>query len=363
MEPKTRISEYLKTSFAQSNISIFDCSDDGLLLHHYKNKHIRNIEKCIRGVITTFDGTIVMPSLPLTEDFYITEQNIFPPFLFDGSKNTYFKGLEGTIIRLYNYNGTWKLSTNKKINASQSRWGGIVDFETLFKSALLCAGTNYDEFLTNLSVDKQYIFLLNNVSQTRIVSPVTNTGPTLYLLCVYNGDEITFVTNPESNQPICGVNALEKITEYPADILSYGLEYHGLFVVSELEGKLKLYKIITPQYKEAVALRGTSFCLESRYLELRNKGDEFCRFLNVFGDCMNLFFEIEVKLNLFCSYLLERYNTRFFYGKYAYVEKQFYGFFLGLQQYQTANQQLTIEDVNRYIMDSDPKVLEQLIFC
>jgi len=363
MEPSNSISEYIKNNLS-SRIGIIDTGiTQNLLLFHYTSTPETDIEKSIRGVITDTNYKVVMPSLPYTNDIVFTGTNDCLPFLTDGSDNTYFKGLEGSIIRLYNYNGMWSVSTTKKINAMDSKWGGDEPFEILFKNAIVSScGIAYDTFLNSLSVNHQYVFLLNNIEQTRIVSYVTTDGPHVYLVAVFSGDDLMFADGTTKIGSL-NIKTLEKLCEFPKaeELMGYNLQSQGVFVVSKKNDKIHLFKVITPQYYKVSQLRGNTFSIESRYLELRGESEKLKEFVQFFKAYDYKFADIEARISFLSSYFLERYNTRFYYGRYANVDKRFYPYFLGLRAYQKGNNMLTAGDVCQYFNDTHHFILERIL--
>ena len=360
MEPKSNVSKYIK-----NNSSLLKRVSDpthGLHLFHYPSgiNPVSTIEKHMRGVIVDDEYNVVMPGILYTEDIVYRDDSSLP-FLNDGSENTYFTSLEGTIIRVYNFKGKWFVSTTKTIDAYQSRWGGYDTFGTLFENAIKSTlGIEIETFFNHLTADKQYVFLMRNTKQTRIVSAVT-TGPSVFVVGVFSGDDFELVDSVPVGSS--SIQSVPRLPSYPGAnaIMGYDLQCQGLFVVSKRDGKFVFYKVLTPHYYDFSKLRGSSFDIRQRYLEMRSD-PRFGMFMYLFADTYSYeFLDLERRISSLAQYLLTKYNDRFYYGRYARVYRYMYRFFMGLQSYQKKDSLLTYEDMHQYFRDVPAYVLFRMV--
>lgn len=327
-----------------------------LSLYHYVengNQTVRH-EKDIRGVILDLDNNVIVPSLPYTEDIVLQDRTQQFPFSTDGSTNKYYSSFEGTVIRVFFYDG-WKVATTRKINAYNSRWGGPVSFGTLFEEAIeSMLNMKFEEFLNTLSVEKQYMFLLRPSLQTKILSPVVLYGPRVFVIGVFEKD--SFVVTDVSNIP-----AMPEMDTYE-HAFDFYIDRQGCFVLSTTpDGKLNTYKLITPVYNIlSKRIRGNCFSIEQRYFELRKEGghNRILEFLIYFPEHTALFSILEYKYYKFIDYLCHKFNERFYHRRYARVPSSLYRFFMGLVPYSTAgnfNQGnfLTYQNVESYFFSNE----------
>lgn len=129
------------------NIRIVDEVDSLVLLHYVKIS--RGIQH-VRGIIVDFEtGDVVCQSFPFTKEYTPTDERLR---YYDFRKALYTLAYEGTILRVY-YDcsaSKWRISTHRKINASESRWAGD-SFEENFKK--LWGDRSFDDIL-----DKNYCY-------------------------------------------------------------------------------------------------------------------------------------------------------------------------------------------------------------
>ena len=352
METRNTIKERIMHS---TNVECCDVDmTNNLSLYHYcgNGNQTETLEKNIRGVILDSDFinfNVIVPSLPYTEDIILQDRSQQFPFTTDGSTNKYYVSFEGTVIRVFFYNG-WRVATTRKINAYNSRWGGPVSFGTLFEEAVeKTLNTTFDEFLSTLSVEKQYMFLLRPSLQTKILSPVVLHGPRVFVIGVFEND--SFVVTDVSNIP-----AMPEMDTYE-HAFDFDVDRQGCFVLSTTpDGKLNTYKLITPLYNTlSKKLRGNCWNVEQRYFELRKKGDyeTILQFLFYFPEHIILFSTNESIFNQFVTYLCYMFNERFYFKRYARVPSNLYRFFLGLVPYAREDKFLTYKRVETYLFSNE----------
>jgi hypothetical protein len=240
-----------------NNIAVLD-KQESLVLLHYINPRS---DSHIRGVIyDTLSQRAVCRSFPYTEEVEdINEmENRF-------SRNlTITKAYEGTILRLFNFNGVWYLSTHKKINGRRSRWSGR-EFGQLFDET-------YTGNFENLNKSLVYIFLLSH-PENRIVINVEN--PTLYLTGIYNGKELLHPSQvDEATDSSLIVN--EKLQFDTFEELKVWFENLDSDTVSGvlIYDKESYIKVTLSEYTRKKFIRGNNPNLNIRFVELYKVGKE-----------------------------------------------------------------------------------------
>ena len=139
------------------------------------------LRKC-RGVVV-HDKKIVLQAFPYTVEYNHTETVEIATDI-DPKQCKIYTAYEGSLIRMFCYNDTWYTCTHRKLNAFRSKWASKESFGTGFRNSLeylyetnkgfknsLGESTDsvYDKFVTTLNPANQYMFLLTNNSENRIV--------------------------------------------------------------------------------------------------------------------------------------------------------------------------------------------------
>ena len=241
---------------------------DGLDLFCYvkcSNDDNAFLKKC-RGV--AFNGDkLVLSSFPFTPEFSDTDVDSIREMLGENFENcSFYDSYEGALIRVFNFSGKWYTSTHRKLNASNSKWASRQSFGLCFSNALeheitinqefkdsLPAGelSVVDKFYSTLDVSKQYMFLVLNNRENRIVCDPQE-GSKLYHVG-------TFVD---------GVCSLDKNTllSYPKkhtfSNIDELLDYVRSCDIKKIQGVVaftstnKQFKIVNKTYQDMFCIRG-----------------------------------------------------------------------------------------------------------
>jgi len=181
----------------EKNIKIVDTDTDAgidLFCYVHCESTDSDILKQSRGVVFHGDK-LVMKGFPFTYEYTIDNnlKNIQDDILPIFDQCSFYDSYEGSLIRMFYFNNKWYLSTNKKLDAFRSKWASKESFGSFFKIALESEIENNDRlrnalkdtqdvissFQDILDKDKQYMFLLLNNNENRIVSQQPE-RPTLF---------------------------------------------------------------------------------------------------------------------------------------------------------------------------------------
>jgi hypothetical protein len=189
---------------------------------------------------------------------------------FDVDQHTFEYCEDGTIIRLYNYEGTWFTATTKCIDAKYSYWATPKTFDELF---WITIGSN--SFLGDLDPKLTYLFVLLH-QDNRIV--INHTQSKVVFLGAYykmsgkvetDNSWMTYTEN-EWDSVIEGtldVDVKEKVVTVEDLIKNYSDNPKRGIVVTNKETK-KRFKIDFPSFTYLSDLRGNTPFIGTRYLEL-----------------------------------------------------------------------------------------------
>ena len=118
---RSKYQSFMKVSDEDNELKIWnytgDLKDDG-------NKY--------RGCITDKTNEVICPSLGYTYEYYIDTKEESVDRFKKLSDWQWFYSTEGTMLRLFHYNGKWRITTHKKLSAFDSRWSCNLSFGELF---------------------------------------------------------------------------------------------------------------------------------------------------------------------------------------------------------------------------------------
>lgn len=227
---------------------------------------------------------------------------------------------DGTIIKLYYYNGELQVGTNFCEDASRSKFNNDKTFYELFMETVRATGLNLDE----LNKDISYTFIMQNPNNSTIVEHKEHRLILLSAVDMNTLDELDTndlrlvnVTNlfaqecdftiekvlNELNQPD------DKLALESDDILGYLFVQNGYRYKCEIDLYIKL--------KE---LRGSCENDEYRYLQLlkENKVDEYLKY---YPSRKETFESVDKKLDSFALTVMNTYRKKFIYHHQFYIEK------------------------------------------
>lgn len=358
MEPT--ISFDILSSFGD-NVRLCEIEDD-LRLYHYKecDENSNNFLKQIRGIVFDCGGNIVMRGFPYTPEYIVNERSFNEPI----SNFKVFQSHEGTILRVFFYK-KWYVSTHKKLNASNSRWGSNESFESIFKRSIesliktddtfRSVVPDYDRFFNILDKKKQYMFLVSNTPDNRIVC-YGKDEPTL----LHVG---TFVDNHFTMNEKIGINTPQELFfDTKEDLVNYVDSINPfLFQGVILMGETGFYKIINRNYKQLYSIRGNCPNLKLRYLQLR-KDEMLSTFCNLYSDKTHLFQSVETALLEISKNIHNVYIRRFVQKKFAVVLPNRYNTLLKCHTWYLQNKQpVTLELVYYMLLDDTPENILKII--
>ena len=273
----------------KSKISMVDSDiENNLDLFCYincKNSDHEFIKKC-HGIVFNGDK-IILKSFPYTTEY--TEENNKSEIssniesIFD--KCSFYNAYEGCLIRVFNFNNKWYISTNKKLNALKSNWASKKSYGMFFNDALMYHMETNEEFrniifnkekiisednISNifcesvLDKNNQYMFILLNNSDNRIVSDSPKHPKFFHVGTFINGE-----LSMEENLPIpfpekLKFDNIDDLYNY-VDNINY-TKLQGIIVFTPDNFQ---YKILNKKYYELYNTRGNEPSINFRYLQIR----------------------------------------------------------------------------------------------
>lgn len=168
---------------------------------------------------------------------------------------------DGTMIRLYNYNGCWYTATTRCIDGSLSRWSSDKSFDEMFWEIF-----NKDD-LEHLDTNCTYIFVLLHSENTIVVHHQKN-----QLVFISRINNTTFEEVTSMEQSMLPFNKLIRpcvIIDNVKDVVrEQNTNIRGIIVRKLENGSWVSYKYDFPFYIEMKQIRGNTPNIRQRVLEL-----------------------------------------------------------------------------------------------
>lgn len=297
-----------------SNIELTDENEE-LKMFCYKHGTCDSdssyVLKHSRGIIFDKENNFVRTGFPYTQEIKAENAIYF-------KSERYFVAYEGCIIRVFWYSNKWYIITNRKLDATQSRWSSSITYGKIFND---CVSS---DTISKLDKNNQYMFLLRNTKDNRIVCSEPSEGePVVYLLGWYDKDN-QYHHNTTDDQ---GYSHPEELTFNSSDELIQYLQsqepmkYAGVISFRE-NGDIVKY---TPEkYFHFYSLRNNIPSVGFRYLQLRCEGDvkTIDEYKELYKSHEPLFDSYEELLKSSVDYIHTAYINRFVKGIFTTVSPQ-----------------------------------------
>jgi hypothetical protein len=321
---------------ANPNIRLVDSDiDNNIQLFCYDtcDDNSEEIVKLSRGVVFAGDN-LILRGFPYTYEYTEKDNKEQIDALLNNNICSMYDSFEGSLLRMFFYNNKWYLSTNRKLDASRSKWSSKTSFGEFFHKALLYEFHTSQPFRTALGCEvmpseevdadyvlnkffnildqrKQYMFLLLNNHENRIVCRYDH--PKFLHVGTFIGEELFL------NQENIGL-------DYPKHHLFENIEqmydYVRTLDWTLLQGIIVFapgntqYKIWNQTYADLYKIRGNESSIKFRYLQLRNDAVKKEALCNLYPECRDTFLFYEKCIIDISQSILDGYVNR-------YIKKNF----------------------------------------
>ncbi len=313
------------------------------------------VQQLYRGIIKNENGEVICQSFGYTPEFSHTDDENLIKFVEPVLKSSKcYVSYEGSIIRLFynktsdNTNTCWQLSTHRKIDSFNSRWGSSKSYGELFVNALverdatLLEGNTKDdngnfvyekvieEYTIKNKLDKNYnyIFMITTSNENRIVCE--NENNQVFFVGAFNSNNVvkrthTFselgylpifeyispdkITNTGFETPtLVDIKDMNELKEYVSNV-DYKKSQGLIFITNEG----RTVKVLNDKYYYYSKLRGNNPNILLRYLELQYEKDKqrVKEFVELYDDKRELFIEFGKVLDDICGNIYRKYRNRF----------------------------------------------------
>jgi hypothetical protein len=343
------VAEAIQTTFSRANVvaqaekvRLVDADEEsGLELYCYNrcsNEEDDFIKGC-RGLV--FHGEkLVMKAFSYTDEYNHTEIPVLEKVLSNFSKWSFYTAYEGALLRLFYFSGKWFLSTHRKLNAFRSKWSSHESFGTLFKKALeneasinqnffkklvkrVDEGENIlDMFQASLDKTKQYMFLLRNSSDNRIVCFPPSVGDhfIFHVGTIFNNqlsmeDDIGLLF-PEKKY---FMNVEQLVNHIESNI---DFRYHQGIVCFGSDGRH--VKVLHKEYQDFFRARGNEPSIKFRYLQVRMNKKITDLLYHLYPEMAETFDDYENTIYDIARSIYRAYVQRFIKKRYVTVPREEY---------------------------------------
>jgi len=289
------------------------------------------LKRC-RGVVFHGDD-LVMQAFPYTAEFNHEELPRLEEVLKKFNKFTFYDAYEGALLRVFNFNGKWYLSTHRKLSAFRSKWSSKESYGTHFKKALVAemevntefksamsSGDNntvLDNFYTLLDPKKQYMFLLLNNEENRIVCQPPS-RPTVYHVGTFidgklDLDDEFLIPKPRKHQWL----NIDEMVDYVSKC-DYGY-LQGVICFGPDNTQIKVYN---KGYQDLFKARGNEASIKFRYLQVRMTKKFVDMLYYLYPNQASVFDDYENTLYDIARTIYRSYVQRFIKKNYVTVPRE-----------------------------------------
>tara|TARA_B100000900_G_C20587088_1_gene720035 strand:+ start:971 stop:2338 length:1368 start_codon:yes stop_codon:yes gene_type:complete len=326
---------------SNSNIRLCDSTADNSLSLFCYNKcttEDTDLVKNCRGVIFNND-TLVFKGFPYTPEFPSEEMSKFTELFEDDFQNyEFYDSYEGALLRVFNWSDKWYVTTNRKIDAFHSKWSSKDSFGQMFRNAVEfqyrqegsdirrnigeCEESEvYEKFFDTLDKTYQYMFIVCNTFDNRIVCSASET-PVVYHVGTFKDCGEQFSMNETCGFPYPVRHRFESFDDVEKYVNDSGFErIQGVVAYGPRNFQVKL---LNNDYYNLFNARGNEPSIKFRYLQVRMDEKQtnmlyflYPRFADTFDEYENSLYEIAQQIN-------SNYIRRFIKKKYVTVPKDEY---------------------------------------
>jgi hypothetical protein len=320
-----------------------------LQLLHYKdctNDSEQYLKEC-RGVIKSED-TIVSKSFGYIDELTVDNPDDYSEILkrvHSFHQTKIYPMYEGTVLRMFYWKHKWYISTHKKLNAFDSKWGnsncktfGEMFIESICYLTAKCNHSNnvvsyvndvlsnssemwtvFDNFCFQLDTKKTYVFLLLHDSDTSIVCTRYAELPFCFHIGEFDNTTHLLVEGNTSGIPSLPTLSYNNVYDLIEGVRKLDHTVHpGLILYFPNQTQLKLYN---KNYKNALELRGNQPDLLYRYFEIRKNRELSEKFIELYKDDEDYFMTSELALLEVSKLIFQAYMNRYIHKRYVFLPK------------------------------------------
>ena len=268
---------------------------------------------------------------------------------------------DGTILRLYHYNGVWRTATTRCITASSSYWTSDKDFDTMFWET-------FDKNLLNtMDTNFTYVFILLHRENRIVVKH--NVNMLVYVSRINNSTFFEDFSNQFRN--VYGIKRpkLMDVDDFRilgSDVNNFDCKFKRGIVIKIFDKTDKtwnLYKYDFERYKMIKSIRGNIPQIRMRYLELLNKPESLVLLEQFYTENTFMFTYIKASILKLVKTVYRLYvDSHIKHTVKVTDENLYYRTLRQLHaQYKLTNKPIGFTDVQQKIYSLDKMVIKKLL--
>lgn len=280
------------------------------------NESSKNEKEC-RGVVFHGD-TVVFKGFSYTPEYTHAQVEEIEREIENFSDWVAYDAYEGAVLRMFYFSARWYISTHRKLDAFRSKWASKNSFGDMFVHALQSEFNENPEFsrlvgsaeniLANfqntLDKEKQYMFLICNTTENRIVCQAPE-RPRAYHVGTFSHGELDM--NVSCGLPYPSVRKFDSVRHMCDEIATKVDPYYmqGLCLFGPNNRQIK---VVHAEYQRLFNVRGNVPSIRFRYLELRMNREQLRELYNLYPEYKSSFEEyenilFEIGKNIYNSYV------------------------------------------------------------
>jgi hypothetical protein len=329
----------------------------GIDMNEYFKLYHTN-DETYKGIIYDHNHKLVACNFPVPEEVVLTPetaQNISYPVHV-------YKGVEGTLIRVFYYNDEWHIATSSRLDAYTSFWANHQSFGRQFEEYVeSITGTPFDVFLMSLDTSLIYFFILPTQGANRLGKVEDELEKHIYLVGIQAEGKLEL---PDSKR--LEKNAWSYLESYviqnAQDLLDQSeqtplIYYH----LNDQSNEFKIIKYISELYALRCKLRNNCQNVPERYFELlKQDPTQATQFRSMYPESNLEFYSKQ--LSYVVGYIHKNYYDRYVKKEHVVIPKIYFQIMKKChERFLETHEKTTPTVVYHIILEQDVKLILSLI--
>jgi hypothetical protein len=314
-------------------------------------------DETYKGVVYDHTNNLVVCNFPVPEEIVLTHElahTMSYPI-------TVYKGVEGTLIRVFHYNEEWHMATSSRIDAYTSFWSNQQSFGRQFEEYVeSITGTPFDVFLMSLDPTLVYFFILPTQGANRLGKLEDEIDKHVYLVGIQDQEKLQ-LPDPKYIQK----NAWSYLESYQIqnarDLLEQNEHNPLIYYHSDPSVQFKITKYISESYAMRCQLRNNCQNVPERYFELLKQNPEQATQFRAMYPESNLEFYSR-QLSYVVGYIHKNYYDRYVKKEHVVIPKVYFQIMKKChERFLETREKTTPTVVYHIILEQDVKLILSLI--
>ena len=252
------------------------------------------------------------------------------------------------------------MSTNRKLDAYKSKWSSIESFGVLFEKSLKSMCDEDDKIKdvlirgdgesllaklqSLLDKDKQYMFLLQNNRENRIVCDVSK--PRIFHSGTFERGKLSLddkIVIPYSKR-----RHFENIDDVFEFVKTQDIKNVQGLIFFDVDNN-EQYKVENEEYNSLSKLRGNEPSIKFRYIQIRMDSNVLAMYSKLYPEYVPKFEEYEDRIYEICKKIYMAYVTRFIKKEYVQLPKEEFFVLSKAHKWHLENKDTNKMDLNKII--------------